>query len=483
MSIFSKLFSSPSTPKPSAIQNNFEYIKNLLKDEAEFYTNIPIFFQDKCKYIEYMMIHPNMGVVLFNSFNYNATELKGVTASKAESTEKNADVQTQDDKDFIKNRFEDVFHKQIAPVHSILICPVLSEEDFDALDESFHQLIPKHLTLFSDSNNAKSLQDLKEKQKYSVEQIKHALFSELNIAQNNKLMTKAQERAVHLKLTSKLCIQGLPGSGKSSVLISKALYEKQKNPDLDLIIFASRACNVHFLQSLIFSFIENSNWMINPADINVSSFETIQRRHREKEKYEMVICDNVNEADIDGLTSLLNKEGRLLVSSNHQLHDFTIQSLEESFRLTPSVSAACEGLRVENLNKNLSFLQGNIFMNTLLTLANLLKEVQPKEITIVHYNKEESLKLENEINSYFEPISYQFDNPEREKEGLLIYPLSHIACILNRYVIVVIQAESSYDKIELISRANEKSFILSADKDVYQIINKIKDELFEHENN
>ena len=480
MSIFSKLFSSTSSPKTSPIESNFEYIKNLLKDEAEFYTNTPIFFQDKVKHIEYMMIHPHIGVVLFNCFNYSATELKGVTASKAKTGEKNADIKTQDDKSFIQSRFDDIFYKQIAPVHSVLVCPTLSENEFDNLDESFHELIPKHFALFSDSNNAKSLENLKEENTYDLTQIKQALFSELNIANNGKLMTPNQQKIVQLELTENLCIQGLPGSGKSSVLIAKALFEKQKNPDLNLIIFASRACNVHHLQSLIFSFIELSNWMINPADISVSSFETIQRRHREKEKYEFIICDNVNEADIDGLSSLLSKAGKLLVSSNHTLQNCTHLKLDESFRLAPCVSAACEGLRVENLNKHLSFLQGNIFMNTLLTLANLLNEVDAKEITIVHYDKEESLKLQHEINSYFEPIAYQFDDNEK-KEGILIYPLTHIACILNTYVIVVINEESSYDNIELISRANEKSFILSPDKDVYQILNQIKTRIDNHE--
>lgn len=421
-----------------------------------------------------MMIHPHIGVVLFNSFNYSAKELKGVSASKAKPNEKNADIQTQDDKSFIQNRFDEVFHKQIAPVHSVLICPHLSEDEFNALDSSFHELIPKHLALFSNANHAESLLKLKEETSYEISNIKKALFSELIIPISKTLMNPAQSKMVHSQLSGKTCVQGLPGSGKSSLLISKALYEIQQNPSLSLIIFASRACNVHHLQSLIFSFIENSNWMINPAEINVSSFETIQRRHREKEKYELVVCDNVNEADIQGLSSLLTKDGKLLVSSNYTLENFTQFSLEESFRLAPCVSAACEGLRVDNLNKHLSFLQGNIFMNTLLTLANLFKEVDPKEITIVHYDKEESLKLQNEINSYFEPIAYQFDDHEK-KEGLLIYPLSHIACILNSYVIVLIDSECSYDNIELISRANEKSFILSPDKDVYQIINQIKE--------
>ncbi len=427
MSIFSKLFSSHSHNNHN--NNNFEHLKHLLKDEAEFYSDAVMFFQSQEKTIKYMMIHPHIGVVLFNYFTHSFSDLKGVTASKAENSDENADIKTQDDKSIILNRFEETFLEQIAPVHSILICPKLSESEFDALDDSFHKLIPKEFTLFSDSNNAKSLQALKQETKYDIDQIKQALFSELKVAQTNTLMSKEQQKLIHTDLSKNSCVQGLPGSGKSSVLIAKALYEKQKNPDLELIIFASRACNVHFLQSLIFNFIENSKWKINPADIKISNFESIGRRQREKEKYELIVCDNVNKGDLSNLHSLLKKDGQLLVSSNYELYDFETYSLAKSYRLSDSVSAACEGLKVDNLSKHLSFVQGNLFMNAILHLGNLLKEVEAKAITIVHYDKEESLKLQSEINNYFGELSYQYDDNDKAKEnGILIYPLTHIAC-------------------------------------------------------
>jgi len=476
MSIFSKLFSSSRDTKSPKEYDSFTNIENLLKDEAEFYTNTTLFHLSKERTIKYMMLHPQLGIVLFNYFNYSANELKGATVCEKDEHNSSAEIQTQDDKSFIEHRFDEIFHTQIAPITSVLICPQLSEADFDNLDESFHKLIPKHLALFNDQNHATALKALiNEDKSYELSKMKQALFSELIIAHANTLMSKVQQDVVHLDLQKRQCVHGLPGSGKSSVLIAKALYEKKKNPNLKLIIFAKRACNVHFLQSLIFEFIEHTNWTMNPADIMVSSFDSLQRRAREKQKYELIVCDNFNQYDLEILNALLSSNGKLLLSSLRPIAELSNYALGESYRISAKVSAACEGLKVDDLRENLSFVHGNAFMNTILTLANLLKEVPANEISIVHSSKEESLGLQNEINEYFEPIAYLFDDPDRNDE-ILIYPLTHLACVINTYVIVIIDEESIYDKIELISRAKQKSFILSQNVNVYDIIKQIKED-------
>jgi hypothetical protein len=351
------------------------------------------------------------------------------------------------------------------------------------LDESFHTLIPKSLTLFNNNidENYKQIifENLETDTRYEIDKIKQALFAEFIVAQNKQLMSPEQQSAVHMHLQENLLIYGVPGSGKSSLLVAKALYEKMKDPKLSLIIFAERSCNVHLLQSLIFQFIENSHWGMNPADIIVSNFESIKRRSREKEKYDLIVCDNVNEGDLKTLYSLLSKHGHLLASSAYPLTEIAHHNLSESFRLPAALCAACEGLHVQRLDEHLSVQSGNIFMNTMLILTELIKETPFNQITIVHHNKEGSLQLKNEINDYFTPICYLVDEPDIEDEGIMIYPLSQIGCLNNDYMIIILDEESMYDPIELISRANKKSYVLSEKKDIDQILNHIKGKLNE----
>jgi len=477
LTLFSKLFSSSTKQISPSLSPNpiYESLQESFKHDAQFFKDRPLFLNDIQHNIKLMMIHPHLGIIIFNSFDYGLDDLQGVTATQAEKDDTEADVKIRGDYEFIQERLSKNLHIQEIPVHSILLCNELSEDEFDSLDESFHRLIPKNLSLFNDiHNNKKKLLTLNETEKsYDLSYIKKILFSELILPLNQSLMSHQQEKILHKELDKNYLIKALPGSGKSSVLVAKALYEKMKNPNLTLIIFAQRACHVHKLQEIIFKCIENTQYRLNPAEITVSSFESIQRRCRDKEKYDLVICDDLNGPDLNALEALLSKKGRLLCSGNYENNTLSMLTLTESFRLSPALCAACEGQEVDTLPQSLSFNVGNLIMNTVLILTKLLKEVSYKEISIVSYNKNVSLQLQDEINDFFDENAYLFDELEKA-EGLLIHPLSHLSCLSKKYMIVLVDEQSRYDSIELISRAQTKSFILSESEGIYNTLTTIK---------
>lgn len=471
MNLLSNLFFSSKKKTPPVHDEGIERLKIVFQEAGEIYSDLPLFHQQQQHIIPCMMIHPDAGVVLFNFFSHSAKELAGVKASLASKKDEDAEIKSSDTKSFIQRRFDEIFHTQISPVHSILVCPNLSEAEFDALDPSFHTLIPKSLAIFSDSRDEHYLKCViqKESQGYDTAKIKQAIFGEFVLPDKNILFSLEQQNAVHLPFEKECLIKALPGSGKSSVLVVKALYEKMKDPSLKLIILGRLSCNIHQLQAMIFQFIENSHWGINPADIPVISFESLQRYARAKQRYDLVVCDDISEEDLRTARKLLNKKGRLLLSSSHEIDGVSAYPLVQNYRLSPALCAACEGLEVERLGENLSLQSGNTFMNTLLILEKLLKEAEPKEISILHHNKEELLMLQQEINAFFTPISSVFDAGHADNK-LLLYPLSHLSCLNNRYVIVVIETPSLYDTIELISRADIKTFILSQDEKIHHLI-------------
>ncbi|MDF1879722.1 hypothetical protein JHD50_00135 [Sulfurimonas sp. MAG313] len=476
MSIFSKFFSSstPTTQSPDRAKH-LNYLKNLFPNN-HIYTQVPLFNKLDSYVIEHMMLHPHIGIILLNYFDYDAVMLKGLTVSSSTDTDTHADIKTDSARQFISQRFDEIFHKQLCPVRSILICPNLSSDEFDALDKSFHKLIPKDSVLFSDSTDSHYKKVLLKQNEISYDtlQIKRALFSELVMSKTRLLANEEQERIIHLDIKDKQnLVYGLPGSGKTSTLVSKALYEKMKNPNLKLLLLGNYVCNMHKLQELIFSFVENSHWGLNPADILVSSSETIRRRISEKEKFDLIVCDDINEGDIKPTLELLEKEGKLLASSHYKFTDFNIFPLEKNFLHSPALCAACEGHKVEYLKDHLSFLAGNTSMHLILTLAALLKECEPQDITVIQGQKDDLLNIKDEINDYFEPITYLFDEDKLDK-AIGLYPLSHLPCLLNKYIIILVSDTDKYDPIELITRAQTKTFILSESEEVYNIINTIK---------
>lgn len=445
------------------------------EDDAQFYTKVPLFFQDQTKIINYVMIHPSIGIILFNFFNYSAEDLHHVTASAASANDKSPDIQAQTDKNFLRLRLNESSNKQNIPIHSLLICTQLDEEGFDKLDKSFHELIPKDLSLFKDSSDYKEkvLKLADQNNDFDLDMIRLSLFSEFTLPGIGSLISVEQQKIMHFEINENILIQGIPGSGKSSVLIAKSLYEKMKNPHLSLIIFAPRSCSVHLLQALIFKFIEKTQWGLNPAEIRVSNFESIQKRIRDKERYDLIACDDINQEDLLNLKSLLKKEGHILATSHYKTEGLSSYNLDQSFRLSPALCAACEGVQTQELEEELVIKDGNTYMNTILILEKLLKVADANNISIVHYDSKQKRDLCAQINEYFTPISYLFDDPDRET-GIMLYPLSHIGCLQSPYIIIIVDVESEYDPVKLISRASKKSFILGESEAIYNIISKIK---------
>ena len=477
MNLFSKLFTSSNNANIETNPNPvYESVKSYC-EEATFYENALIFQQSQQRTIKNLMIHPKAGIVIFNYFNFHAKDLEGVTASLAKGKKTKADLSSSDDKNYIELRLDEVFNTQIAPVRSILICSNLNVEEFDALDESFHELLPKNCIIFNDTplEMYKDIFNVLPQNNYDISQIKQGLFSQYLLPELNILMSKEQEEAVNTDIDGFLNIQGLPGSGKTSVLVARAIYEKMRFPEKELIIFTKLPCLVHKLQAFIFSFVEYSHWSINPADINVSSFDSLYKRANRKEKYDLIVCDDINEEDVKTFKGLLKKGAGLLSSSSYPLEDVTTVSLVNNYRLFPPICAACEGLVVETLPQYLELKSGNTFMNTLLIIKSLFQDTSAEKISIIHHNKEELLHLQTEIDNFFQPISHLYDSPDA-KEGILLYPLSQLPCIDNDYLIIIIDENIPTPTIELISRARKKSFILSETPEVEELIHNIQGE-------
>lgn len=474
MAFLTNLFKTKTlltTPTESAL---FQALKSELSHKASFYERAN-FFSPKSDYsIKQLMLHPDIGIVLFKNFDYDAPALQGTTVSLAEAEDK-SDLNISSDEGFLRDIIETTFHAQPFEIYTVLLCDQLTEEAFDQLDESFHALIPKKRTLFKGQENLEQvLLALHEgDESYDLTQIKQTLFAELRLPQSPDICSSEQEEIIHNPLLSPSYIYGLPGSGKSNVLIMKALYEHMLSPQKKMIIFAPKACDVHHLQALIFQAAENTQWSFNPADITVSSFDSIIRRGREKEKYDLLFCDEMYRSDLNNLRQLCTKNARFLATSHYPVDGLSMLKLTKNYRSSPALCAACEGQEVQTLEQHLVFKTGNPIMNSLLLIEKLQQEVTLSSISLVSPSKEMSLQLQEEFNDYFS-FTTDLEDDVTHDENLVIHPLNQLSCIHNEYLVIIVDEESRYDPVTLISRAHKKSFILSKSEDIYNTITTIK---------
>ncbi|SNZ07681.1 Superfamily I DNA and RNA helicases [Persephonella hydrogeniphila] len=175
------------------------------------------------------------------------------------------------------------FKKQDLPISFIIYFPNLTEREYDSsTDEIFKNMVPKEFCLFRGETNLieKLVSRLREYNyvnfnkiisEKEFEPIRKALFPHLSISKINITVSEEdipvldiyQENLLHGHWKGYRILRGTAGSGKTVVLIGKAIYEKLKNPDKKILI-------VSFANSLINDIKTSIEQIINLRKLDIS---------------------------------------------------------------------------------------------------------------------------------------------------------------------------------------------------------------------
>ncbi len=175
------------------------------------------------------------------------------------------------------------FKKQDLPISFIIYFPNLTEKEYDSsADELFKSMVPKEFCLFRGETNLieKLISRLREYNyvnynktisEKEFEPIRKALFPHLSISKINVKVSEEdipildiyQENLLHGHWKGYRILRGTAGSGKTVVLIGKAIYEKLKDPDKKILI-------VSFANSLINDIKTSIEQIINLRKLNIS---------------------------------------------------------------------------------------------------------------------------------------------------------------------------------------------------------------------
>lgn len=176
------------------------------------------------------------------------------------------------------------FKKQNLPVSFIIYFPNLTEKEYDLFaDESFKRVIPKEFCLFRNEKNLieklvfrlrrfNYLNINKIISEKEFEPIRRVLFPYLSISKINFNITQEdipildiyQENLLHSHKKGYRILRGSAGSGKTVVLIGKAIYEKIKNPKKKILI-------VSFVNALVNEIKFSINHIANIRNLNISA--------------------------------------------------------------------------------------------------------------------------------------------------------------------------------------------------------------------
>ena len=198
----------------------------LLQDFTLFCRN------DTCT-IDLLIFLPHYGLYLGEKISWKSSDLKGASVERA--SRKNKKLSTthfESTEKMVHQKLEDVLSFDSTPIERFFWMEHLTEAEFDALDPSFHKLLPKERLLFAD-DDIQSIQDKLtllgtyhdtpySKLKVIGALTAHTLLLPTATDPFGAFLNDDQQRFLDSPLTqSILTLEGECASGKSTVIVRK----------------------------------------------------------------------------------------------------------------------------------------------------------------------------------------------------------------------------------------------------------------------
>jgi len=416
-----------------------------------FFKSIPIFHRQNREQIDALLFDPHHGIYLFDRLTWKINQIKDATAHRVTPDKRDkADVKVDSIHHFIQRKFNEVLHTDGCEISNFVIFDFLTKEEFAGLDPSFHALMPQERLIFSDDTQ----DEIKEKLDKALEYLSTpletstllgALFFHLNILpdnlhKNSALLTNDQQKFIDHQLDSLTTLSGEYGSGKTTLILLKSIYELLLHPEYKIIIVMPNLAVCDLLKKQLLDVIEYAIIDIDLLSIQVLTPHQVVSQHYQKlyknesfsfakitpkmfnhqyQSSDLIFCDDsylMEDEFIRYLKKQQLKKRLCLVTKNSsdESYDFV---LVNSFRSPQAFLDLCldDDVQAKNSNSHLYMLEGNPYMQIMLILQNQLREIDHSQLLIAVPHSQFALKILDEINNFYGTIAHIY----KADEGLL----------------------------------------------------------------
>jgi len=319
-------------------------IKNLKNLESQNHLNtfahLKIYHHNQDYEIELLLFDKFRGIYLFEIKTWTYKELKNATIKQAQEQD-NAQNTLAFEKThkIIEKKLNELTNKYDIPIYNYLLMENLNADEYENLDDSFKKLLPQQRVIFSDTPKEviiQKLQNIPKKQALAnaYENVMENLLVQYAILDNHSalhLCTLEQREFIDSDLHGVVTLYGLYGSGKSNIILLKALVELLEKKAENIIIIKPTKLACDLFKRKLLTIIEHA---IIEIDLNVikiivpHEFEEQTLKHRTT-----VICDDAQLMKSDFIDLLQNRKKishLLLVKS---VTNFKQASLKKNFRI------------------------------------------------------------------------------------------------------------------------------------------------------
>lgn len=475
-SLYKRFFSKKSLiPSDSESYDNdsvqIDIIRSVAKEENGYlYENFPLFYQDSHISVDLLLFFPHRGLLFGEKLLWNADALHGATVKRSSTKNKNlSSTHLESTESIIRQKLEDILSFDSTVCERFFWLSCLREDEFDMLDASFHDLLPKNRLIFSDTTK-ESLYDKLERlvpklhPPYSTEKIMGSLQSHTLLfpkEENGYGTFLSDEQKVFLETDYKdtvTTVFGEHNSGKSAVIIRKVLLLLLTNPKDNILIITPTLIGGEILRNELISLAEYGSLKIELSNLSFCTPQSTPAitEYESFQSASVVICDDAHSMEKNFLDTLIeNREQRWLLLS---LHNDYIPISDSTLFLH------------NNYQKNITFSKipapsNKVLLTLLLELRMQLQSSSAEKIMVILHNGERMVEYKEAIDEYFN-INARLLTPEfslqyQNLDDLIITTAENTYGLHMPHVYLVGSNEKEYYTYAL-SRASESATIISS---------------------
>ncbi len=297
------------------------------KNKLPFFQDITIYHHNTSLFIPLLIIDNTRGIYLFEYKDWSYDDLKNAQIEKTSNQNASEDTLSYEKSHiFIKKRFNELKHNDGVPIFNYLLMENLNFYQYEHLDESFKELLPRGRIMFNDSSSDDILEKMIDgnRVKYnlpSASSIMSTLLTQYAILDNkdkSHLASNEQIEFINANLTSHSILNGLGGTGKTSIVLLKAILEMLKNPKFKILIIKPNNFSCDILKKKLLEMIERAIVEIDLTSIQIITPYTFINY---PQKYvDLLICDDswvYSKEFVNDIVNINTKKHLIIVENTH----------------------------------------------------------------------------------------------------------------------------------------------------------------------
>jgi len=482
---FTSLFGK-SSQENNKTNQILSIISSLSKRSNLFiYAAVDIYHHSQKHTIPLIIYDEYRGLFIFEIKDWSYDELKNASIKKTHKAK-----QAQNTLSFhnmhtvIEKKLNEIIHSANVPIFNYLIMTHLSSHQYQSLNESLKKQLPKDKIVFNNLGETEIIAKLQAVKESAIsfgtsKKILGTLLTQYTILDKENelaLCNLAQKDFIDKELKKLTNITAKSKSGKSSILLLKAISEILNNPNLKIVIIKPTRLSKDILHRQLLEIIEHgiiefdferleimTPFEINKKIFNDSNIEIpLKLMQKSFDLADIVMCDDCNFIDENFIAYIKHMQKKKKLVLVNDTNSQSTYQLNENYPIQ---------------ERTLKFHKTNPYAKTLNIISNLLHSVDANNIVIISNNLNRE-KLNEDLKSFIKAKAILLDSStslaSQELNALRLARYEDLNEISYSHAILLDLSDATMVEIEYaIDTAKEDISILYEDDS--QIINELKE--------